>query len=181
MLKVLSPCLLFLFNFSLNAQIFVDMTDELSNVSQKLIIDGNAIRSEYGVRDEIIITGKNMFFSGKTNLILNDVVVQLSGDIIVRDGVKVYPKFLNSYIVCKSSESWESKNIIVKSSVTKVDLSKVKHIKKIKGNPRITIYDYSGHKVYDGTKADTKGKMIVLGRYDLRVKGQSYLSKLLFY
>lgn len=180
-LKVLVPCLLFLSTSSALSQKFIDMTKKLSNIEGNLVIDGNSIRKKLNTREEVIIRAQNMVFNKTSSIILNEVIVQLSGDIIIESGAKVFPKFLNSYIFCKGSESWESKNIIVKSNLKEFNLFKVKHIKKLKGNPVIFIYDFSGKKVFEGNKESTKGVKLPIGHYDLRVKGEAYLSNLLFY
>jgi len=166
---------------SVFSQKYVDMSKQLSHIDGHIVIDGNKYRRELNTREEIIITGKDMVINGKSSIILNEVIVQLSGEIMIDDEVTVYPKFLDSYIFCKASDNWESKNIIVKSHIKDIEISKVKYIKKIKGNPKISIYDCAGKNVFKGSKEDTKGKMLSVGRYDLRIQGQAFQSKLPFY
>ena len=163
------------------SQTYVDMTKELSNIDSNLLIDGNILRRAHNTSGELIVTGKNMTFSDNSGIILNNVIIQLTGDIILEDGAKIHPKFINSYIFCRSSDQWSSKNIIIKSNYNDVDLSKVKHVKKIKGNPEIYIYNSSGKKVYSGFKNESKGTKLSIGRYDIRVVGQAFQSELLFY
>ena len=157
------------------------MTEDLSDVSETLLIDGNLLRKEYDALGELIILGKNMVIKNNARIILNNVIVQLSGDIILEDEAEIYPKFIDSYIFCKNSDQWNSKYIIVKSGYKDVSLSKIKYIRKIKGNPKIHIYDPSGKKVYSGRKDEIKEVKLTIGRYDLRIEGKSFESDLLFY
>ena len=173
--------LLFTTSISLHAQVFIDMSEELSNINKTLLIDGNLLRKKHNTSGEIIITGKNMLFKNNSRVILNNVIILLSGDIILEDDAKIYPKFIESFIFCKSSDQWISENIIVKSNFKDFELAKVKHIKKIKGNPNIYIYDLSGKKVYSGPKDKIKDVKLAVGRYDLRVEGKFFKDNLLFY
>lgn len=178
-----SLLLLFLLtSFFANSQFYIDMTNELSNVKENLVIDGNTLKINHNTREEIIITGKNLKLNNNSGIILNNLIIQLSGNIIIEEDAKVFPKLINSYIFCRSSENWNSKYIIEKSNTESVDISKVKSIKKIKGNPKITIYDSAtGTRVYSGYKDNSKGKTLSISRYDLKVDGGEFLSNLLFY
>jgi len=157
------------------------MTNELSNIKENLLIDGNILRRKHNITGEVIIKGKNMKFNNNSGIILNNVIIQLSGSIILEDEAKIYPKFIDSYIFCKSSDQWESKYIIVKSKYNDFRLDKIKHIKKIKGNPKIYVYNATGGKVYAGRKDDVQDLYLPIGRYDLRIEGESFQSDLLFY
>lgn len=162
------------------SQYYIDMTYELSNVKENLIIDGNTLKSEHRTREEIIITGKNLVLNDNSGIILNNVILLLNGSVQIKDGARVFPKLIDSYIICKNSDQWESKFIVTKSNFESVELRKVKHIKKIKGNPNITILDASGKIVYKGPKDELNNKKLPIARYDLKVEGRSYESKLLF-
>lgn len=139
------------------------MTNELSNIKENLLIDGNILRRKHNITGEVIIKGKNMKFNNNSGIILNNVIIQLSGSIILEDEAKIYPKFIDSYIFCKSSDQWEFKNIIIKSKFDDVKLEKSKYIKKIKGNPKIYIYDASGQKYMRGIKMMCKTFICLLG------------------
>ena len=175
--------LLFLFfcSTSLYSQVYIDMTKELSDIKKNLLIDGNILRRKHNIKGDLIVRGKDMKLANNARIILNNVIIQLTGSIILEDEAKVFPKFIESYIFCKSSDQWESKNIIIKSKFNDVKLEKSKYIKKIKGNPKIYIYDASGQKVYAGPKDNLSNLEVPLGRYDLRVEGKSFESSLLFY
>ena len=167
--------------FFMFSQTYVDMTEDLADVNGTLLIDGNLLRKKNDTQGEIIILGRNMLIKNNARIILNNVIIQLSGDVILEDDAQIYPKLIESYIFCKNSDQWNSKYIIVKSGYEDVSLSKIKHIRKIKGNPKIHIYDPSGKKVYSGRKDEIKEVKVAIGRYDLRVEGKSFESDLLFY
>lgn len=173
--------LLFTTSISLHAQVFIDMTKELSNISETLLIDGNILKKKYNIEGDVIIKGGNMFFKNNSRVILNNVIIQLTGSIVLEEEAKIYPKFINSYIFCKSSDQWTSENVIIKTNFKEVKLEKVDYLKKLEGNPKIFIYNSAGQNVYTGYKSNLKGATLPIGIYDLRVQGMKYQSDLLFY
>ncbi len=172
---------LILLNLSIFSQKYVDMTHQLANIKGNLIIDGNILKKEYNTREEIIITGKNMKINHKSGFVFNNIIVQLTGSILVDDDSKICPKLLDSYIFCKYSEGISSKSIIKKSNFRNVSLDKVEYIKKINGNPEIWIYDRSGKLVYKGLKSNINNIYLSIARYDVKIKGKSFDEDILFY
>lgn len=160
------------------------MTKELSNIDGNLAIDGNMLKLKYSTREEIIITGKNLHLKNKSGFVFNNIILQLSGNIIIDDEATVYPKIIDSYIFCKSSDNIESKRIIQDSKFKDiVELSKVKYLKKIKGNPKIYIFNSAGKCEFKGYKNEIEGNYLTVARYDVKVDGKqkSFKSKILFY
>ncbi len=168
--------------FSLNsivAQQYIDMTDKLSNIKGHIVIDGNSIQSSSNSREQIIITGKDMVIQDRSSFVFHNIIVQLTGKIIVKGKIK--PVLFDSYIFCKDAGGMIADNIIEMNDFADVVVSKVDFIKKIKGNPQIWIYDSSGKRVFKGAKDETKGLTLPISRYDVKVVGQTFNSKVLFY
>ncbi|WP_010522461.1 hypothetical protein [Aquimarina agarivorans] len=176
----LSVYMIFLSSFVF-AQKYIDMTAQLSNIEGNLVIDGNILKKEYDTREEIIITGKNMIVQDKSGFVFNNVIIQLSGGLIVEAESHVYPKILDSYIFCKYAEGITSKNIIQRSNLKHVNLQKVKYLKKITGNPEIWIFDRSGKSVYKGLKNEINDLIVPIARYDVKIKGRTFDEAVLFY
>ena len=94
---------------------------------------------------------------------------------------KIFPKIIDSYILCKYADGITSKNIIKKSNFNKANLEKTTYIKNIKGDPQISIYDSSGKSIYKGYKSGIHQIFVPISRYDIKVKGISFDEKVLFY
>lgn len=163
------------------SQKYIDMTQQLANIKGNFIVDGNILKKEYNTREEIIITGKNMKIRNKSGFVFNNIIVQLTGSIIVEEDSKIYPKLLDSYIFCKHAEGISSKSIIKKTNLRSVSLDKVEYLKKINGNPEILIYDRSGKSVYKGLKSNISNVYLPIARYDVKIKGKSFDEDILFY
>ncbi len=184
-MKDLGILLVILLNYSIViSQKYIDMTPELSNIKGNLIIDGNSLKLKHHTREEIIIRAKNLKFSNNSGMVLNNVILQLSGNIIVDDGAKIFPKIIDSYIFCRSSENLQSKRIIIKNNFKDVvNLSKVKYLKKIKGNPKVYLYNKAGKCKFKGLKSEMENKYLAVSRYDIKIEGpyKSFDSNILIY
>ncbi len=156
------------------SQKYINMSKELSNIKGNLIIDGNSLKLKHDTREEIIIIGEDLRLNDKSGIVLNNVIVELSGRILVEDDAKVYPKIIDSYIFCKSSDNLSSSKIIVKSKFNRyVELSRTKFIKRIKGNPKLYIYDSKGKCKFKGLKSETVGEFLNISRYDIKIDGKN--------
>jgi len=164
-------------NYAL-AQRYIDMSEALANVRGNLIIDGNTLQHRYHTSDQIIITGKNMVLNNRSSFLFNNVIVQLSGEIIVRG--KTRPKLMNSHIICKRSKSLKSKNIHEIKNQEHSYIGSVEYIKNLKGNPELWVYDVSGKRVFKGTKKDARSYQLPISTYDVKVVGVAFKSNILF-
>ena len=155
------------------------MTSALGNINGHLTIDGNTIQSENMSRDQVVITGKNMVINDRSSFIFHNVLVQLSGKIIVKGKIK--PVLFDSYILCKDAGNLSSASIIEVDDFDNVVIGKVDYIKKLPNNAEIWIYDLSGRRVFKGSKSEANKASLPISRYDVKVVGESFESKVLFY
>jgi len=111
-MKFLVVNLFLLMSTLLFSQKYIDMTEKLSNIDGNLAIDGNVLKLKLKTREEIIITGRNLHLKNNCGFVFNNLILELSGSIIIDEGATVYPKIIDSYIFCKSSENLQSNRII---------------------------------------------------------------------
>ncbi len=168
--------------FSLNSVIgqqYIDMTEQLSNIRGHLTIDGNTIQSTNNNREQVIITGKDMVIHDRSSFVFHNVIVQLTGDIVILGKIK--PVLFDSYVFCNDAGGLQANSIIETDDFADVMVSRVNYIKKIQGNPQIWIYDTAGKRVFKGSKSETSNVTLPISRYDVKVVGQSFESKVLFH
>ena len=163
---------------TLNAQIYIDMTKELSSVSGHLTIDGTQIQVDQKNNEQVIITGKDLVLNDRSSFLFRNVILKLSGEIIVNGSVR--PKLMDSYIFCEKSKALKSPNIIVGNTRQNVQVSNVGYIQKIKGDPVLWIYDLAGKRVFKGKKSESIKKVLPMSRYDVKILGVGFESKVLF-
>ncbi len=160
------------------ARIEIDMTKELSNITGNLIIDGNALQAKHGSREQIVIIGKDMVLNDRSSFLFQNVLVQLSGRIVVKGATR--PLLLDAYIFCKDSGPLKSDNILTLKKFDDIYIAKVDYIKNLPGDPEICIYSSSGTRVYKGKKSETGNVQLPIAMYDVKVVGVEFKNKLLF-
>ena len=171
--------LLFLFiGTGTYAQRYIDMTEELSNITGNLVIDGNTLQAKEKTKEQIIITGENMVLNHRSSFLFQNVLVQLSGKIIVKGDVR--PLLLDSYIFCKDAGPLVSKKVLNLERFDDIYVGKVDYIAKLNGNPVIHIYSAAGKRVFKGTKSETTDFKLPIAMYDVKVVGVAFKSKMLF-
>ena len=170
--------LLIISSFTSFGQIRVDMTKELSDIKGHLAIDGNTLQAKYGTREQIIIIGKDMVLNERSSFLFQNVLVQLSGDIIVKGPTR--PLLLDSYIFCNNSGALKSKKILTLKKFDDIYVAKVDYIKNLQGNPEIWIYTTDGKRVFKGKKSEASDVQLPIAMYDVKVVGLEFKNKLLF-
>ncbi len=160
------------------SQKYIDMTEELSNIKGHLAVDGNTLQYKNNTKDQIIITGKDLVLNDRSSFMFNNVILQLSGKIIVKGAAK--PSLINSYIFCKNSGALKSPNIIEKDDLKSINIGDVAYIKSLKGNPELWVYDISGQRVFKGTKKDAENFTVPISKYDVKVVGVEFKDSVLF-
>lgn len=160
------------------SQEYIDYTDQFANINGHLSIVGNTLQKEMNTREQIIITGHNMVLKDRSSFLFNNVIVQLTGSILVKGKTK--PALMNSYIFCKNSEALKSDRIIEIKKFDKVEVSRVPYIESLRGNPVISIYATNGNRVFKGRKSDTKDFQLPISNYDVKVNGIGFKNSLLF-
>ena len=180
-MKKITTLILFFATTLVFSQVEIDMTKELSNINGHITIDGNTLQAKLGTKDQIIITGKNMVFNDRSSFVFNNVIIRLTGNIIVRGALR--PTLMDSYILCKNAGSLKSKNIIETKVVERneVEIGKVAYIKNLQGNPEIWLYSTTGQRIFKGSKSEANSFKVPVSRYDVKVVGQSFKDKVFFY
>ncbi len=156
----------------------IDMTEALGNINGHLAIDGNALQVKYNTKDQIIITGADLVINHRSSFIFNNVIVQLSGDIVVNGDVKA--SIIDSYVFCKKSGSLKSKKIIQSNNYADVVVGEVEYIKNLPDDSEIWLYNPEGKRIFKGTKEEAFSFRVPISRYDVKVVGHSFKDKVLF-
>lgn len=178
-MKKITLLLLLTITFTVSyGQIVIDMTEKLSNINGHLVIDGNTLQAEHGTREQIIITGKDMVLNPRSSFLFQNILVQLSGNIIVKGPTR--PLLLDAYIFCQDSGALVSNSIMTLEKFDDIYVAKVDYIKNLQGDPEIWIYSTDGSRVYKGLKSEAANLQLPIAMYDVKVVGVEFKNKLLF-
>lgn len=177
-MKKITLLFLLITSFISFGQEYFDMTKELENINGHLTIDGNALKYRHNTREQIIITGKDLVLNDRSSFTFNNVILQLTGKIIVKGKVK--PVLIDSYIFCADSGAMKSDRVIETDSLEDIRIADASYIQKLKGNPEISIYSPSGTRIFKGTKNEAKDYSIPISRYDVKVVGVGFKDNVLF-
>jgi len=160
-----------------NGQYYIDMTEELGDMTGNTQIDGNALKLKHGTTEQIIITANDMVLNDRSSFMLRDVIVQLSGKIVVKGDCRYIIN--GSKVLTKNPGKLKSENILKPKNFEKQILGNIEYFKNLEGNPQISVYAMSGQRVAKGTKEQLRSKELPISFYDLKVEGVEFKNKLL--
>ncbi len=176
--KIIFLLFVFFNSFTILGQVYINMTDKLSDVNGHLIIDGNTLQHERGTKEQIIITGEDLILNDRSSFVFNNIILQLTGKIIVKGTVK--PALIDTHIFCKDSGDFKSPNVMETTNFEDIIIAEVPYIKELKGNPMIWIYNRSGKRIFKGTKKQAEGSSLPVSKYDVKVAGIGFKDNVLF-
>ena len=154
------------------------MTEKLSNINGHMTLNGNMLQYKNSTKEQIIITGKDLVLHDRSSFVFNNVIVQLSGNIIVKGTTK--PVLMNSHIFCADSGNLRSPNISEATNFQKVNIGSVSYIKNLEGNPELWIYTTSGKRIFKGSKEEAENFQVPISKYDIKVVGVGFKDNVLF-
>ncbi len=164
--------LFLLITFQLNAQKFVNLSDQLSNITHGITINGN----DFSVTEQVIINANEINFKKPAYLVFYNVLININGSI------KGKGKFnlLNGamvYIKNRDTNSSVSKLHSKKPFGEEFPLKKCKLFKNEKKGTPFTLWHTNGKKYATGMVGDDT--VVKRMFYNIRL-GKKYLDKQIF-
>lgn len=155
--------------FSMNAQKFVDLSEELSNITHGMVINGN----DYSLTEQVIINTSEINFKKPAYIRFYNVLLNVNGSIL---GQGKFNLLENSriYVKDRGSNSPTSKLYSRKPFGEDIVLEKCSVFNKVKDGTPYTLWYTNGKKYKKGFVGD--GTIIKRMFYNVKI-GKKYLDK----